>query len=239
MAQQGGIRAVIFDLGGVIHDSPIAAIRRYCADNGVADVNPFLQTSASWHKFMQGKSSYGEFMEDVFTEAKAKGLEGIGPSFFDGMMKTITVAEARPLMLKALSRLRAAGLKTCALTNNWAVPIPEDPALRAEEERNTAAFQALFDGFIESVVVGFSKPDPRMYELALQTLKVEAHEAAFLDDLGQNLKPAKAMGIHTILVKNDAPTSYHAALKALQQATGVQLLDQEDLESAGTSRAKL
>ena len=48
--------------------------------------------------------------------------------------------------------------------------------------------------------MGVRKPDPRFYELACEALDIEAHEAVFLDDLGINLKPAAAMGMHTIKV---------------------------------------
>ena len=44
------------------------------------------------------------------------------------------------------------------------------------------------------------KPDPRFYELACELLEIEPTEAVFLDDLGVNLKPARAMGMATIKV---------------------------------------
>jgi putative hydrolase of the HAD superfamily len=44
------------------------------------------------------------------------------------------------------------------------------------------------------------KPDPRIYELTCQRLGVEPAEVVFLDDLGINLKPARAMGMTTIKV---------------------------------------
>jgi putative hydrolase of the HAD superfamily len=53
---------------------------------------------------------------------------------------------------------------------------------------------------VESAVVGLRKPDPRIYELVLGHLEVEPAEAVFLDDLGINLKPARAMGMTTIKV---------------------------------------
>jgi putative hydrolase of the HAD superfamily len=58
----------------------------------------------------------------------------------------------------------------------------------------------LFDVVIESSKVGVRKPDPRFYEMACKELDIEPHEAVFLDDLGINLKPAKAMGMTTIKV---------------------------------------
>jgi putative hydrolase of the HAD superfamily len=53
---------------------------------------------------------------------------------------------------------------------------------------------------IESAVVGLRKPDSRIYELVLRELEVEATAAVFLDDLGINLKPARALGMTTIKV---------------------------------------
>jgi putative hydrolase of the HAD superfamily len=58
----------------------------------------------------------------------------------------------------------------------------------------------LFDVIIESSKVGVRKPDPRFYELACEALSIRPDEAVFLDDLGINLKPARAMGMTTIKV---------------------------------------
>ena len=59
-------------------------------------------------------------------------------------------------------------------------------------------------------------------------LGVAAQEACFLDDIGANLKPARAMGIHTVLVKNDTDTAFHDAVRQLQELTGVRLLDGDE-----------
>ena len=58
----------------------------------------------------------------------------------------------------------------------------------------------LFDGIIESSKVGVRKPDPAFYELACEQLGIVPSEAVFLDDLGVNLKPARALGMTTIKV---------------------------------------
>ena len=59
---------------------------------------------------------------------------------------------------------------------------------------------AQFDFVIESSVVGFRKPDPRIYQMACEQLAIDPCEAVFIDDLGINLKPARAMGMTTIKV---------------------------------------
>jgi len=58
----------------------------------------------------------------------------------------------------------------------------------------------MFDHIVESSKVGCRKPEPRFYEIACELVGVEPHECVFLDDLGINLKPAKAMGMTTIKV---------------------------------------
>ena len=78
---------------------------------------------------------------------------------------------------------------------------------------------AHFDVVIESSVVGLRKPDPAFYELACERLAIEPHEAVFLDDLGINLKPARAMGMTTIKVDDAA-----AALAELEAVVGFPLV---------------
>ncbi len=96
-------------------------------------------------------------------------------------------------MTRAIKLIRAQGLRTAALTNNWT-----DEKRRSTP--NGLREAGLFDVIVESAVEGLRKPDPRIYTLALVRLNVLASEAVFLDDLGMNLKPARDMGIATIKV---------------------------------------
>ena len=77
----------------------------------------------------------------------------------------------------------------------------------------------LFDAVLESRVLGVRKPDPRFYQLACEALGVTPDECVFLDDLGVNLKPARALGMHTIKV-----TDPDAALTELGEILGLSLL---------------
>ena len=62
------------------------------------------------------------------------------------------------------------------------------------------AVMARFHHVIESSKVGCRKPEPEFYEIACTTAGVAPRECVFLDDLGINLKPARAMGMTTIKV---------------------------------------
>jgi putative hydrolase of the HAD superfamily len=76
----------------------------------------------------------------------------------------------------------------------------------------------MFDVVVESSVVGCRKPEPAFYTLACERLGVEPSACVFLDDLGVNLKPARAMGMTTIKVGDPA-----RAIADLEQVLGIRL----------------
>jgi putative hydrolase of the HAD superfamily len=67
-------------------------------------------------------------------------------------------------------------------------------------------------------VLGVRKPDPRFYQLACEAVGVLPDQSVFLDDLGVNLKPARALGMHTIKVSDP-----DEALAELGRLTGLAL----------------
>ena len=77
---------------------------------------------------------------------------------------------------------------------------------------------ARFDVVVESSKIGVRKPEPTFYATACELLGVEPSECVFLDDLGINLKPAKAMGMTTIKVGEPGP-----AIAELAQVLGISL----------------
>jgi putative hydrolase of the HAD superfamily len=203
------VRAVIFDLGGVVIDSPLHAIARYERELGipagvinrvVVDTGP----QGAWSRLERGEVSMLEFHRDFEAELRAAGHTISAAA----MMARIAECQPRPAMLEAIRRIRARGLKTGALTNNWV----------DGEREPTHALQDLFDAFIESSKVGLRKPDPRIYALACEALGVEPGDAVFLDDIGRNLKAARALGMRTIKV--DAP---EPALDELRRHLGFPL----------------
>lgn len=211
-----GFRAVIFDLGGVVMASPIDAFREYERRVGlphrfISEVIVGGDDDSAWSRLERGELALDEFAVAFEAECAAAGQTVRGAD----MLATLQGSgEARPGMLEAIGRIRAAGLRTAALTNNW---VTEDQSSMKER---VPVLAELFDIVIESWVVGLRKPDPRIYELVCEKLGVAPTEAVFLDDLGVNLKPARAMGMTTIKVA-DAET----ALAELEAVLGVPLVD--------------
>ena len=131
----------------------------------------------------------------------------------DGRRLMRYIAEAgreRPQMLRAIGRLRGHGLRVGALTNNWA---------REDTEPGPHRLRPHFDVVIESQAVGMRKPDPRIYQLACRELGVAPAATAFLDDIGLNLKSARALGLRTIKVSDP-----DVALRELSHLVGFDLL---------------
>jgi putative hydrolase of the HAD superfamily len=188
-------RAVIFDLGGVVFPSPFEAFDAYDHGNNLSKgtMRSLIRTSSetgAWAALERGELSMDEFVVALEAEALGAGF----PLDARRLMGLIgSSLGPRPEMTRAIELIRAAGLRTGALTNNWA-----DERTRSSPSglRETG----LFDVIVESAVEGLRKPDPRIYTLALARLDVLASETVFLDDLGMNLKPARDMGIRTIKV---------------------------------------
>ncbi len=89
-------------------------------------------------------------------------------------------------MRDAVRRFRAAGIKTALVSNSWA------------REDYDADLHALFDAVVLSGDLGIRKPDPEIYRHAVETLGLPPERCVFVDDLGGNLKPAKALGMATV-----------------------------------------
>jgi putative hydrolase of the HAD superfamily len=206
------IAAVVFDLGGVVQDSPLEAIARYERDHGLPPnaINRAVVAAGergAWSRLERGELSVEAWCVPFETDCRAHGIT------VDAMRLMRYIAEAgrpRPRMLSAIARLRAHRLRVGALTNNW----------RAERAPEVHPLRPHFDAFVESRAVGMRKPDPSIYRLVCRELGVDPADAAFLDDIGSNLKTARALGMHTIKV--DDPDD---ALRALSAVVGIDLLD--------------
>ncbi|HEV2992849.1 MAG TPA: HAD-IA family hydrolase [Acidimicrobiia bacterium] len=209
-------RAVIFDLGGVVLPSPLDTFRSYEASHGLP--HRFLSEvvlaggdDGAWSRFERGELDPAGFAKDFERECAAAGGQ-VDVAVL--LSEVATGAGPRPAMLAALRAIRAHGLRTAALTNNWRA---DDGATMGDRQ---AGLFDLFDVVVESAVEGLRKPDPRIYELTCARVGVAPDEAVFLDDLGVNLKPARALGMATIKVSDP-----DAALAQLADVLGFALDD--------------
>jgi putative hydrolase of the HAD superfamily len=208
------IEAVIFDFGGVLTSSPFEAFARFETERGLP-VDIIRRTNAAnhlenaWAKFERAEVDIETFDKLFAEESSALGAEVRGRDVLP-----LLQGDLRPEMVEALKRIKAQ-FKTGCITNN----LPAN-AIGSMTGRSlyVAEVMVLFDHVIESAKIGLRKPDPRIYQLMVETLKVDPKSCVYLDDLGVNLKPAREMGMTTIKVAGGAQ-----AIKELEAATGLKL----------------
>ncbi|WP_445218726.1 HAD-IA family hydrolase [Bradyrhizobium sp. Pa8] len=208
------IEAVIFDFGGVLTSSPFEAFARYETERGLP-VDIIRRTNAAnhlenaWAKFERAEVDIDTFDKLFAEESRALGAEVRGRDVLP-----LLQGDLRPEMVEALKRIKAR-FKTGCITNN----LPAN-AIGSMTGRSLyiAEVMVLFDHVIESAKIGLRKPDPRIYRMMVETLKVDPKKCVYLDDLGVNLKPAREMGMTTIKV-----TSGAQAIAELETATGLKL----------------
>jgi putative hydrolase of the HAD superfamily len=186
------IRAVFWDFGGVILSSPFDAFNAYERAHGlphdfIRSVNARDSDTNAWARIERR-----ELSAEAFDEAFATESEGLGHRIAGRDVLAMLSGSVRAEMVTALDRVIESGLIAACLTNN----VTSDHS-RPEVD----AVMTRFHHVIESSKVGCRKPEPEFYEIACTTAGVAPREVVFLDDLGINLKPARAMGMTTIKVE--------------------------------------
>ena len=210
------IRAILWDFGGVFTTSPFEAFARYEAANGlpndfIRSINSTDPDTNAWARFESSEIDVDEFDVAFRLEAETHGHSVRGKDVLE-----LLSGDFRPRMAAVLGECRRHYRVGC-ITNNMK-KAGDGPAMAQDDDkaRRAQEVMAMFEVIVESSVEGVRKPNPRIYEIACERLDVKPAETVFLDDLGINLKPARAMGMTTIKVVTEAQ-----AIDELAAATGL------------------
>jgi putative hydrolase of the HAD superfamily len=211
------IKAVFWDFGGVLTTSPFEAFKRFEKENRLPQnfirmVNATNPDTNAWARLERSEISLEEFDRAFERETAAAGHAVRGRAVLE-----LLAGDLRPEMVEALRRCKKQ-FRTACLTNNMKGLNEADPKQAGRRAAAMQAVMGIFDYIIESSKIGLRKPDPRFYEIACETVKVAPSQVVFLDDLGINLKPARALGMYTIKVTNP-----HQALTELESLLGLAL----------------
>ena len=195
------IKAVFWDFGGVITSSPFESFNKFEKMNNLPinflrSVNATNPDRNAWAKLERNEISLNEFDGLFETESKSLGHPVKGKEVI-----SLLKGEIRPEMLKALKRINGNLLQAC-LTNNIQSMNEEGFEGNVSAAGKHEEVMNMFDFVFESSKENVRKPDPEFYLRACDRGKVSPKEVVFLDDLGINLKPAKALGMFTIKVIN-------------------------------------
>jgi putative hydrolase of the HAD superfamily len=199
---------LIVDYGGVLTTDVFASFRAFSAAEGLPPdtVRDRFRTDPEARELLAGLETgalaAAEF-EPRFAALLAVRPEGLIERLFGAMGPD----EA---MLDGVRAARRAGTRTALLSNSWGDGLAYDPALLTE----------LFDAWVISSQVGLRKPDPAIYQLVSERLGVPPEACVFVDDLAGNLKPARALGMATVLHRGDAAETLAAVRSLLRQRDG-------------------
>ena len=220
------ITAVLWDFGGVLTTSPFAAFNRYEEERGfprdfIRGINAVNPTTNAWAQFESSQITLDEFDRAFELES-----QNAGHSISGREIVALLSGEIRPRMVEVLKRCKAEYKVACITTT---VKAGTGPTMASSAGRAAAiaAVMALFECVIESSEEGIRKPDPRIYQLACDRLGVLPSEAIYLDDLGINLKPARALGMQTIKVVSQEQT-----IADLARLSGIAFDSDVEMQSA-------
>lgn len=209
-------QAILWDFGGVLTTSPFDAFNRYEQEHGlprdfIRGINARNHETNAWALFESSQCTREEFDRLFEAESRAAGHALPGRVVLD-----LLGGDVRPRMVEVLKRCKQSYHCTC-LTNNMNMGTEAGMWGTTERAAAVAEVMTLFDLVIESSKEGIRKPDPRIYQLACERMGVAPERVVYLDDLGINLKPAKAQGMTTIKVTSEAQ-----AIADLSRVLGVE-----------------
>jgi putative hydrolase of the HAD superfamily len=206
------IRAVFWDFGGVITSSPFESFNRFEKKNNLPldflrSVNSTNPDSNAWALLERNEINLEEF--DLLFEHESDDL---GHSVKGKDVIALLKGQIRPEMITALEKIKGNLIQAC-LTNNIQSMGDMDFEGNVSAAGKHEEVMSMFDFVFESSKENVRKPDPEFYLRACKRGDVDPSDVVFLDDLGINLKPAKALGMSTIKVTD--PKEALSELQAL------------------------
>ncbi len=188
--------AVVSDFGGVLTSPLLGSFLKFQEASGISleqlgqamgavavreGANPLFELET-------GRMSEVAFLSALEQEltrlvGREVTLHGFSERYFEHL-------HPNDSMIEYMRELRARGYRMAICTNNvreweplWRAKLPVDE---------------IFDLVIDSAFVGSRKPEPRIYELTLEGLGVQAGRALFVDDIEINCDAARGLGMDAV-----------------------------------------
>ena len=207
------VAAVLWDYGGVFMASPFEAMSGVARKLGVEPEHylgivfgPYeSDTDHPWHRLERGELSLNEAREQIIELGRAENIDS-DPLHLVSAMGGGGISVREDVV--ELARKANASVQTALVTNNIAE--------FRDYWRKSIPLGELFDQVIDSSEIGLRKPDPKIFQMALEQLEVAPEATVFLDDYAGNVEAARKVGIHGIQVTEN----YGVALDELRGLLG-------------------
>jgi epoxide hydrolase-like predicted phosphatase len=194
------LRAIYIDLGGVLVRTEFQAPRQHLAERlglEYEDIVRIVFDGESGRRASLGELTEAEHWAEVMRRLRRppSEAEAIRDEFFAGDVIDRNLVD----FLRGLRDTYKTGL----ISNAWSGLRPWIV---------THKFDDAFDLMVISAEVGVMKPDPRIFQYALEQFDVTPRETVFIDDFPENVEAARLLGMHAIHF-----TSPHQAMSKLKQ----------------------
>lgn len=188
------LRALILDWGGVLTSSLQETMASWCDADSV-DYDEFRAVMKDWlgtsygdeavanpiHALERGEIEVPHFERELAARLRTHDgqpveAEGLLTRMFAGF-------DPQPPIGHAVRQAKKAGLSTALLSNSWGNEYPRE------------GWDEMFDAVVISGEVGMRKPDPEIYRLAADRLRLPPEQCVFVDDLMPNVRGAADVGM--------------------------------------------
>jgi FMN phosphatase YigB (HAD superfamily) len=206
MTRPGRIKAVVFDLGGVLIDLHSEEARRELIENYGLLANGFARlTRSSFESYprsitelsMTGKAGTAEYLKAFLGECTLKDPDGLK------INRLSVVGRERPNVFAAVEQLKEAGLTCCVLSNTI--------ALHWEKLTGSDEYPSLriFDHIFASHLIECAKPEAASFSFVASALNLRMSECLLIDDTPLNVDKAEAAGWSGLLFKDSEDLQRH------------------------------
>jgi len=195
------IKAIIFDVSGVLaldkrpdaakYNRRVLGVHEYVAKKLKISLDQYFDSiDTDYAKSMAGEISEEKTVKEIAANLKItpKKLKKLFLEAYENHFKQ------NKKLFKELSKLEKQGYILAVLSDQW--HLSEDPLMPKKLYKR-------FGVVVVSCDVGLRKPDPKIYKLVLKKLKLKPNQTVFVDNQEWNLKPARKLGMKTILFKNN------------------------------------
>jgi HAD superfamily hydrolase (TIGR01549 family) len=180
----GSRRGLLVDFGGVLTNPLGPLMSAFCTANGLRE-DALALTMAAGHPITADREAHerGELGDAEFAARLAAEL-GIAPDDVGDLWADLRLDER---MFEAVADLRRSGIRTCLVSNSWALDVYP-----------RARLAAAFDGIVISGEVGMRKPELEIFLHAAAVIDVEPRACVLIDDSASNFTGARTAGIAVV-----------------------------------------
>lgn len=187
------IRTFLFDLGNVLvhfsHERMWQQLAALCG-RSAAELQSLIQRNDLADDYERGRFSETEF------HTKLQDLTGARFEQSELQRAVADIFELNPPMLPLLERLRTGGHRLVLLSNT-----NESHVAWVQEQFDVLQH---FDDLVLSCRVGAMKPEPEIYEAALQVIQCRPDECFYTDDIVANVEKGRDFGLQAELFTDSA-----------------------------------